>query len=408
MSTLASPHTVPAHVPPELVVDVDIYNIPNDSIDPQAAWRVFQGKGPLVFSPYNGGHWIATRGRDVFKFYNDPANFSSAQISIPHPEGDMMLPIMADPPIHAKYRANVLPLFTPSAINELEDGIRELTISLIESFREQGACEFVGDYALQFPIIVFLRMMGLPLDDRQELREHVENFLLSQDVAGKLDAHAKIHAYLDRQIRDRIANPQDDAITRIISSTIDGRPYTHDELLSTLTLLLHAGLDTVAMMLGFIARHLAQSPHDREYIRNNPKKMNTIVQELLRRFAGPNLARILKHDYVHEGVTMRKNDRMLFVPSFFNMDEETLDSPDDVDLTRNARHMTFGSGPHVCAGALLARREIAIFLEEWLHRIPDFEIDPERPPVVRALQQNSVFKLWLRWDPRQPPAPRQP
>lgn len=397
MATLAPAKTVPAHVPPELVVDIDIYNIPGGTDDPQGCWRIFKGRGPLVWSPYNGGHWIATEGKDVFRFFRDPEHFSSSALAIPDP-GDRMLPIQADPPEHAKHRANITFLVTPERVEALEPRVRELTIQLIESFRARGECEFVSEFALQLPLIIFLEMMGLPLDDRLMLRDMIERFLKAQDGPKRYEIHMEVHRYLEKWVNERRANPGNDAISRIIASTIDGRQYTQQEVLETLTLLLHAGLDTLMNMLGFIALHLARNPKDRAYIRNNPEKMHNIIQELLRRYTGPQLGRKLAKDFTHAGVTMKQGDMIMLSPFFFNQDETTLDNPDEVDFERqNIKHITFGSGPHTCAGALLARREIMIFLQEFLTRIPDFTIDPARPPKLSSQAQNSVEALWLTW-----------
>lgn len=390
---------LPAHVPAELVVDVDIFDIPGHREDPQGCWRIFKGKGPLVYSPYNGGHWIATTGEAVFRFFRDPEHFSSAAVAIPDPQADLMLPIQLDPPEHTKHRANVQVLLTPSRVTDLDPYIRELTIELIEGFREKGECEFMSEFALHLPLLVFLRLMGLPAEDRLMLRDMVEKFLNSTDIQTRIEAHMEVHHYMEKWVAIRKADPKEDGLTHVINSTIDGRPYTDKEILSTLTLLLQAGLDTVANMLGFMQWHLARHPEDREYIRNNPGRMNNVVQELLRRFTGPQMARKLAKDYTYEGVTLKKGDLILLSPFFFNQDEEKFSAVDTVDFERDSRHITFGSGPHTCAGALLARREIATFLEEWLTRIPDFSLDPKRPPRIKAAQQNAVERLWLVWKP---------
>ena len=280
--------------------------------------------------------------------------------------------------------------------------MRELTVELIEGFRERGECEFVSEFALQLPLIIFLEMVGLPLDDRLMLRDMIERFLKAADGQQRYGIHMEIHHYLEKWVDARRADPGDDGISRIIASTIDGRPYSQQEVLETLTLLLHAGLDTLMNMLGFIALHLARNPRDRDYIRDNPAKMHNVIQELLRRYTGPQLGRKLAKDYIYEGVTMKAGDMILLLPFFFNQDETTLDNPDDVDFERkNIKHTTFGSGPHTCAGALLARREIMIFLQEWLTRIPDFTVDPERPPRLSSQAQNAVEALWLTWPRKQ-------
>jgi cytochrome P450 len=393
----AKARTVPDHVPAELVVDLDVYDLPNATVDPHLAWRAFQGKGPLVYSSRNGGHWVATRGRDVARFYRDVEHFSSDTIIIQQPKGEKMLPLQAAPPDHSKYRANIQVMLTPKAVANLEPGIRELAIELIEQFRADGECEFITQFALQFPLNIFLRMMGLPLDDREMLRAHVEEYTYNPETEAKVRAYKALNDYLDGWIEKRLKEPGDDAITHITRATFDGRPYTRHEMLSQFSMLLLAGLDTVAMMLGFVALHLARHPRDRDYIRANPDRMFQVIQELLRRYAGPHMSRELAEDYVHEGVLLKKGDVIILPNALFNLDPEVTENPETVDFTREAKHITFGSGPHTCAGALLARKEIAIFIEEWLARIPDFEEDPVRPTVMKSATQNCVTSMWLRW-----------
>lgn len=398
MATQMAERTIPAHVPQDRVVDLNIHAMPGAEVSPQDSWKAFKRAGKLVWSPYNGGHWVVTEGEDVHRFYRNTKVFSSAVVGIPHAEGDVMLPIQADPPVHAKYRATVQALLTPSRIAALDPRIRELTVGLIESFRPRGECEFLSEFALQLPLTIFLEMVGLPLDDRMLLRGHIEDFMFSLDPADRMKAHQAVHHYLEAHVEDRRRSPRADGLTHIVQGTIDGRPYTQEEILSLLTLFLHAGLDTVAMALCFITIHLAKNPKDRDYIRNHPENVMAVIQELLRRYTITQLARKLTGDFEYDGVTMKKGDLVLLSPAYFNQDPVINPNPDVVDFEREGgRMMTFGAGPHTCAGALLARREIAVFLEEWLARMPEFSLDPARPPRMSVAQQNNVLELWLKW-----------
>lgn len=398
MATQLAERTIPAHVPSDRVVDLNIYGLPGAETDPQNSWRSFKQHGKLVWSPYNGGHWVVTEGEAVHRFYRDPKHFSSAVVAIPHAEGDVLLPIQADPPVHAKYRSTVQALLTPSRVTKLDPRIRELTVGLIEGFHARGECEFLSEFALQLPLTIFLEMIGLPLDDRMMLRGHIEDFMFSLDPRDRMNAHLAIHRYLEKWVELRRKEPQEDGLTHVVNGTIDGRPYSNDEILSLLTLFLHAGLDTVAMALCFFVIHLARNPQDRDYIRRHPDRILAVIQELLRRYTITQLARKLTGDFEYDGVVMKKGDMVLLSPYYFNQDPVINPNPDVVDFDREGgRMMTFGAGPHTCAGALLARREIAVFLEEWLTRIPDFVIDPDRPPKMSVAQQNNVLELWLKW-----------
>ena len=389
--------TIPDHVPPHLVVDLDIYDVPEGELDPHIAWRKFQGKGPIVFSPYNGGCWIPTEGDDVVKFMRNAKLYSNRQIAIPDPGDDPILPIQADPPEHAKYRAIIQPFFSPSAVTRLDKQIRSITVELIDHVRQQEGVEFVKDFALQLPVTIFLDMAGLPRSDRWALREMVELFISSPEMKDKARAHDDIRKYMESWVEKRLIDPGDDMISKVAHAQVDGRPLSRLEILSTLTTLLHAGLDTLSNLMSFITYHLARNPHHREYIRNNPDRMDKIVQEFIRRFSGPNNGRVVVEDHSYRGVDFKKGDRIFLIPSFFNQDPDTTPDPDKIDFNREARNITFGAGPHVCAGALLARRQVSIFLSELLARIPEFEVDPAKPLRLRAAPQNSVEELWLKW-----------
>ena len=385
-------------MPAELVVDLDIYNLPNDREDAHRAWQQFRGHGPIVFTPRNGGHWVAVDGNDIMAMWRDAETYSSACVSIPAHEAERQLPIEADAPEHAAYRANVLSFFMPGQVWHLEHEIRDLAIKLIEVFRERGECEFIAEFAEQLPLIVFLSLMGLPQEDRIELHDWVEAFARHPDLAVKQDANDKLRDYLRGWIAKRTANPGDDAISRLTKAEIDGRPYTLEEIESSCTLLLLGGLDTVASSLGFWTLHLAKNPAQRAEIREWKESLLPVINEFMRRFPIPSLGRVVARDVLHRGVLLKQGDRILLSPSLHNLDPDIYPDPEAVRFDRPSRHVGFGAGPHMCAGANLARTEFKIFLEEWLTRIPDFRVKPGTTPLVRAAPTNTVEELWLSWE----------
>ncbi len=391
----------PDHVPAELVVDFDYYNLPGGSDDPQAAWLAARPKTPVAWTPHNGGHWIASTPEAVFRFYRDWEHFSASELSIPKMGQEyLMIPNQVDPPLHGEYRRNIMPLFTPDAIEKMTRDVRELCVELIEEVLPRGECEFVMDFAFRFPLGIFMRMMGLPESDRMYLRKLVEKFADDPDPQVKAAAAAEMGEYIDRTIEDRIANPRDDATTRITRMTFEGRPYTRAEMRGTVRLLMAAGLDTVAGMLCLLAWHLATNPADGDYIRSklgDDLAMQEIVQEFLRRYSLVSSSRVITQDYNYDGVTLKQGEMIMMPSAFFNLDEKR-DNPQKVDFTRaNKRHITFGSGTHACAGAILAREEMKVFLEEWLTRMPPVNLDPARPPILKAASINGATELWLKW-----------
>jgi len=388
---------VPDHVPPHLVVDLDIYDLPGASDDPQRAWLGFRGHGPIVWSPHNGGHWVATEGNDVAAFFRDHRRFSSSSVTIPSVPADPLLPLEADPPIHGEYRRAVLTYLTPARVRGLEAEIRALTGDLIDGLLPRGGCEFIGDFAHRLPLIIVLRLMDLPLADRAWLHARTEIFARHPDLDAKIAAYGEVRAYLDARIAERRAAPGDDLISHLLAAQIDGRPMDAGELLSTCTMVTFAGLDTVAAMFGFIALFLARQPEIRRFILANPDRMPAVVPELLRRYATSNMGRVLAEDVVHGAVTMKRGDHIMLSPSLHNLDPALFPDPERIDFDRPPRHISFGSGAHTCAGAQLARMEVQIFLEEWLRHIPDFAVAPGAAVPARAGPVNTIDRLPLVW-----------
>lgn len=390
---------LPAHVPPELVVDIDYFLLTGpDDADAQIGWKKFTGKGPLVYSPRNGGHWVATEGADVAAMFRDSASFSNAGgITIPAHAGEPLLPVESDPPEHASYRRAIMPFFSPANVAKVEVEIRQLVIGLIEAMRPNGECEFVSAFAEQLPLITFLRLLGLPEEDRIVLQGFARPFAQDPDVMVKQQAYLALEGYVVEQIRKRRANPSEDAISAVIAARVGDRPYTEREIVSTCMLLLLGGLDTVTASLGFFATHLARHPDDRAYIRDHRANLRPVINELARRYPVAILGRSVTKDMDYRGVQLKAGDRILLSPALHGLDPGIFPDAERVDFTRRPNHITFGSGVHSCIGADLARAEFNLFLQEWLDRIPDFEIKAGTTPKIRTAQTSMVDELWLSW-----------
>jgi cytochrome P450 len=94
-------------VPPELVCDFDLFDVPNSADDVQIAIRAFQQSAPDIFwTPRNGGHWVATRADDIDVLQRDFTRFSNDQYLVPKKPAGMEreLPLEVDPPRHTALR----------------------------------------------------------------------------------------------------------------------------------------------------------------------------------------------------------------------------------------------------------------------------------------------------------------
>lgn len=394
----------PDHVPADRVRDFDLYNVPGAAEDIQAAYAAIQQSSPDIFwTPRNGGHWVATRGEDILVMQRDHSRFSYQQIVLPPmPEGTpRQIPLEIDPPEHARYRRPLMQALLPSIVSELEENVRQVAIDAAERLRPLGECEFVEDFAKVLPIHVFLELVKIPLDDKAHLLTIAEDSVRGSTAEIRLGAQHAMGAYLLPWIRARRDNPGDDLLSKLVNVDISGERISEAEAISYATLVLFGGLDTVAGMIAFIARFLAMNPgHRRQLVErlDDEAFLKNAIEELIRRHGLANTARIITHDFDYKDTRFRAGDRILPANLFVGVDDRITADPLKVDFDREKPvHAAFGNGAHACPGAVLARREIRIFLEEWLKRIPEFRVKPGTQPVLATGMVNGVLRLDLVW-----------
>jgi cytochrome P450 len=389
--------SVPDHVPHERVVDFDYMNPPGAAEDVHLAWKVLHAGPDIVWSPYYGGHWIATRGEDIEAMQKDHTHFSHRHVSIP-PVGRVQLaPLELDPPEHTAYRNLITPSFLPKVIASLEDDARALAIELIDKLAPRGECEFVSEFARILPIVIFLRLADLPPSDRERLLEWAEMAVRGK-IEERIESQNRLGAYISTWVAQRQAKAGSDLVSLIANAQIDGEPMRPDRMFGMFIVVLFGGLDTVASLMGFIARFLAENPDHRHQLIEHPELMISSVDELIRRFGIANTARLVTEDMEYKGVTLKKGDQIQLPNSLFGLDERKFANPLDVDLTRKpVLHAAFGNGPHRCPGSFLARTEIKVFLQEWLKRIPDFGIREGDKPRCGSGSVNGMLYLPLMW-----------
>jgi cytochrome P450 len=395
----------PAHVPPELVYDLDFYNPaglpdPHSDVDLHAVWKKVQGETPDFFwTPRNGGHWVVTRAEAIEQVQRNWEVFSHKSLQIP-PSPLPSLPLETDPPEHTPLRALLSPLFAPATLLDVEKRARELTKELIDGFIADGRCEFSSQFARQLPIQIFLYLVDLPAADAPYLLDLAEGRVRSPDPEVRHKVKVELIGYLGDKIEQRRKNPGEDFISRVLQGDMGGRTLTDFEAQNILATLMFGGLDTVASMLGFAFRFLAGSPHHRKQLVDDPKLIPKAVNELIRRHGLTNTGRIIDHDAEVMGVKFKKGDRIIVPSALAGLDERVFPDPMTVDFNRpNASaHAAFGNGPHRCPGANLARMEMKVVLEEWMPRIPDFRIDPNDRLVMTPGLVSGVTYLPLVWD----------
>ncbi len=383
-------------------MDVDLYRMPGVEDDAHAGWKQLQDSSPrsLCWTPRNGGHWIVTRGRDIAAVYADHRNYSSRLTIVPREWGEQfpLRPTTLDPPEHRRYRRFLTTALSPAMGRAAEPRIRELAREAAGRVRLEGRCDAIADFAAHIPLPLFLHLANRPATDAAMLPRYAED-PTDADSASTIPVMQRYADYLRDCLVERQRRPGADVLSLLITHEVDGCRLTLDEAVDVGVALMTGGIDTVIAQLGFMLIFLARHPAQRQRLVEEPGRIRPMVAELLRRFPIMTKARVVRHDRVVEGVTIKAGD-MIVLPPLHGLDDREFASPLTVDPDRAASpHSSFGNGVHRCPGATLATRELEIALHEWLAQIPDFGIDPDRPPRMRGGILSAVLSAGLRWDP---------
>ncbi|MBH0777364.1 cytochrome P450 [Nocardia bovistercoris] len=373
---------------------------------------------PISYSARGNGCWVLTRYDDIagvlrrsnrgfISFPNDPDGNNSAGSE----EG--MIPIEVDGAKHRQFRAILEPAFAPGRVARLEEGLREWANKLIDTWIEKGECDFSNDFALPFPGITVMQIMGWPEQDIERLNGWVDivmhglpNASRAEADAARGKAHGEIHEYLFALIEQRRAEPsRDDVTSAALNAEIDGKKLTNSELFDLFLLMMLAGMDTVRSVLGQAIVHLAAEQRNWDRINETPELLNSSVEEFLRWATPPVPTRTVDQDEVSVGeLTLTRGERVHFPLAAANRDPAYYDAPDDVVLERFTKpdakpHLAFGLGPHHCLGVHLARLELRIAFQELRRRIPRFGLAPDQQPKEHLGLAWGVDNVHIRFEP---------
>jgi hypothetical protein len=353
--------------------------------EPYPVWDDLRARCPIAHTERFGGSWLPTTYADVTAIARDVEHFSSREVSVVPSGGDVDLlpaglpPIQADPPVHTWTRRLLLPWFSNSRVAQYEISTRELCGRLVDGFASTGRADAAADYAQQIPVRVIAQVLGVPEEMSDTFTGWVRDVLEFAHITERRErARNEIVAYFLGEIERRRHGTGDDLITSLLHTEHDGAPVPDAHVLGTVALTLVAGVDTTWSGIGSAMWHLATHPDDRRRLVAEPELVPTAIEEFLRAYSPVTMARIVASDVEYGGCPMREGDRVLLSFAAANRDPAAFERADDVVIDRQLnRHVAFGAGIHRCAGSNLARMEMRVAVEEWLARIPEFELDPD-------------------------------
>ncbi|MCZ6783477.1 MAG: cytochrome P450 [Proteobacteria bacterium] len=368
-------------------LEYDPYSYELD-VDPYPVYRRLQDEMP-VYHNEKLGFWALTRFDDCLDAFVDWRTYSSASGTVlelmDKPVGGPLM-IFMDPPRQTLLRNLVSKAFTPRRVAALEPQIREIAVRYLEPLVGRERCDIVAEFTAKLPMDVISTLLGISPADRDAVRGWSSD-ILHRDPGNPnppqraQDAMVNLFEYFGQALAERRRRPRDDMMSALIGAEIpdeDGTPQrlTDIEMQAFFNLLATAGNETVTKLLATAFYWLWRNPDERRALVQNPGLAPAAVEETLR-YDPPSQyqGRTLTRDVELRGTVMPKGARVMLINGASGRDGRRFPDPDRFDLSRKIEiHLGFGYGQHICLGASLARLESRVAFEEFVKRIPEYEI----------------------------------
>ncbi len=383
---------------------------------PYPAFQHLRENHPVVWSDKLDA-WLVSRYADIREVLKDPLLFSSryasgrksvtglaekivADDSFPEETrrqaarriglARSSVLINADPPLHKRQRGLVAMAFTPRRVKEMEPEFQAIVDGLIEDLPESGTVDLMTDFAMQLPMIVIARILGVPHELMPTFKKWTIAFTkgvgaidLSREEQIELFAHVDaFYDYFTDQLAQRRTEPQDDLLTDLLAARMGGEePLTEDEILQMLVQFLIAGNETTTNLIGSTVKRLVEDDDLMSSVQADLALVPAVIEETLRlESPSQGLFRTATADTEIGRQQVKEGEMLYLMYSSGNRDEESFPEPEEVKLDGSrAHHLAFGRGEHVCLGSNLARREAAIAITTLLARLNDLRHASSEP-----------------------------
>jgi cytochrome P450 len=384
----------------------DPYDFDIDA-DPYPVWKRLRDEAPLYHNE-KYDFYAVSRYDDVERCMVDWQTYSSAKGSVLEIiKAEAQMPpgifIFEDPPDHDLHRGLLSRVFTPRRLAAIEPQVRAFAARSLDRLVGQGGFDFIADLGTEIPMRTIGMLLGVPEEDQQVLRDHIDEGLRLADGVMPDPPSAtddRMSADYGEYIDWRKEHPSDDLMTELLTAEFTDeqgtvRTLTRDEVLGYIALLAGAGNETTTRLIGWAAKLLAEHPDQRKALVDEPALIPNAIEECLRYEApSPVQARSVTRDVEHHGTKLAAGSALVLLNGSANRDERQFDDPDRFDIHRKVqRHLSFGYGIHFCLGAHLARLEGRVALEEVLKRFPEWEIDTAHAVQARTSTVRGWEKL---------------
>lgn len=365
---------------------------PHFDRNPSPAYEYLREHSPVHRLTLPGGAycWLITRYEDALPALTDSRLAKSpSKGNAAWRQSGMGLPldhrpslgshmINADGDEHSRLRKAVAGTFAPRRMERLRRRAQEVTGDLLDQLEPRGQADLVRDLAFPLPICMISDLLGIPESERKPI-QHWLAVLDSSDQDASVEDLLKvtdaIDDFLNSVVDYKRRSPGEDLISDLLEQQRAGL-LTNDELTSMAFLLLVGGHETTAALIGNATLALLVHPEHADGVRIDTSVVSNVVEESLRIDSPTQNAtwRFPLEPVTIGGQLMQPGDPILISLLAANRDPAQFKHPDTFDPTRSARHLAFGSGPHVCVGSALARLEGQVAIGTVFHRLPELAL----------------------------------
>ena len=301
----------------------------------------------------------------------------------------------SEPPKHTRLRALVAKAFVRGQIERLRPAVQRIADELLDAAiakqEREGHFDLIADYAEPLPVAIIAELLGVPEDQRENLRPWSQQIVKMYDYNKTAEderlaqiAADEFSTFMKELADERRKHPGDDLLTHLAQVEAEGERLNERELVATGVLILNAGHEASVNGFGNGAVQLFRHPEQLAALVADPWGLvDTAIEEMLR-FDSPLhlFERTAKTDTVVAGVEIKEGQKIAALLGSANRDPEEFTDANRFDIRRDPNnHIAFGAGIHFCLGAPLARLELSVTVPRLLERLPNLQLAGE--PVQR-------------------------
>lgn len=375
---------------------------------PHEWFRQMRATSPVHFNERPPFHWSVFRYDEAQQVLTHPEIFSSA----PAPESRQpALPSILgmDDPRHRKLRNIVSRAFTPRMVADVTPRIYAVVNEILDAALARGEMDVIQDLAYPLPVTIIAELVGIPAEKRADFRRW-SGRLVSGTIDEMVQARPEertqalvaLRHLFAQQLEEHRRTSQDDLMTSLLQAEVDGEQLSEEELVDFCQLLLIAGHETTANLIGNAMVCFEEHPEVITELRQDPALMPGAVEEILRCYPSvPGASRVATQSTRVGDQQIEANQTLHIFIASANADEQQFPDAQRFDIRRDPnQHLGFGYGIHYCLGAPLARLETRLVLNLMIQRLQHIQRLADRPAeAVNSFLTYGVKHFWIGCQP---------